>query len=204
MPTVGQSSWYLTVLILGSALAAFLLGVVVTIWLVTVPLSATPPGPPPAQVASNAPAATQTSLPDGTPPNFAQAQATPPAASAPAAQPAAVTSVRPSPNVTDSGAASASVPSAANPAASHAGEYSLQLGAFLDAAKAKSLAAELLARGYTPDSIEGADAYGRAWHYVRLGSFPDERAAEGAAAELLIRAGIGAAVTRSSAANAGH
>src|SRR5215471_14892862 len=113
MPTVGQSSWYLTVLILGSALAAFLLGVVVTIWLVTVPVSATPPGPPPAQVASNAPAATQTSLPDGTPPNFAQAQATPPAASAPAAQPAAV--VRPSPNVTDSGAASASasVPSAA-------------------------------------------------------------------------------------------
>ena len=192
------------VLIVGSALAAFLLGVVVTMWLGTVPLSATLPVASLAQVASNVPAEKQTTLPDGTLPNSAQAHATPPAAPEPT-QPAAETPVRPSPNVTGSAATPTSAPSAAaNPAASQAGEYSLQLGAFLDAAKAKSLAAELLARGYTPDSIDAADGYGRAWHYVRLGAFPDEGAANRAAADLLVRAGIGGAIIRSSAAHVGH
>jgi DedD protein len=198
----GQRSWYLPVLIVGSALAAFLLGVVVTMWLGTVPLPATPPVAPLAQVASNAPAEIQTTPPDSTLPNFAQAQATPPAAPA-SAQPAAETLVQHSPNVADSAAAPASVPSGAQASASQAGEYSLQLGAFLDAAKAKSLATELLARGYTPDSIDVADGDGRAWHYVRLGAFRDERAADRAAADLLVGTGIGAAVIRSSAAQVG-
>jgi cell division protein FtsN len=190
-------------LIVGSALAAFLLGVVVTMWLGTGSLSATPPASPQAEVGSNTPAENRTSLPGGTLPNSAQAQATQPAVSGPA-QPTAATPVRSSPTVTDSAAASASVPSAAKPSVSRVGEFSLQLGAFLDAAKAKSLAAELLARGYTSDAIDAPDGYGRAWHYLRLGAFPDEEAADRAAADLLLRAGIGATVIRSSAASAGH
>lgn len=142
-------------------------------------------------------------MPDATPPNSAEAQPTQPAAPA-LAQPAAATPSAPSPNITGSPAGPVSLPIAAKLSASQAGEYSLQLGAFLEAAKAKSLTAELLARGYTPDSIDAADGYGRAWHYVRLGAFPDEQAADRAAADLLVRAGIGAAVIRSSAANAGH
>jgi hypothetical protein len=52
--------------------------------------------------------------------------------------------------------------------------------------------------------IEAADGYGRTWHYVRLGAFADEHAAALAASDLLERAGIGAAVVRLSAANAGR
>ena len=92
---------------------------------------------------------------------------------------------------------------AANPAAGQAGTFSLQFGAFLDQAKAKSAAAELAARGYPPVAVDAADGYGRTWHYVRLGAFADERAATLAASDLLAQAGIGAAVVRVAAANAG-
>jgi hypothetical protein len=63
---------------------------------------------------------------------------------------------------------------------------------------------QLAARGYSPAPIDAADGYGRTWHYVRLGAFGDERAAALAASDLLERAGIGAAVVRLSAANAGR
>jgi cell division septation protein DedD len=203
MLTGGQRSWYLPVLIVGSALATFLLGVVVTMWLGVVSLSATPAVPPLAEVASNGPAKNQTRPPDGALQTSVQAQTPQPATPAPA-QPAAETPVRPSPNARDSGATPASVPATASAAATQPGNYSLQLGGFLDAAKAKSLADQTTARGYTPIAMDAADGYGRTWHYVRLGAFPDERAAALAASDLLERAGIGSVVVRLSATGAGR
>jgi cell division protein FtsN len=79
----------------------------------------------------------------------------------------------------------------------------LQFGAFLDQAKAKSAADQLAARGYAPVSVDAADGYGRTWHYVRLGAFADQRAAALVASDLLAQAGIGAAIVRVAAANAG-
>ena len=83
-----------------------------------------------------------------------------------------------------------------------AGNFTLQLGAFLDQAKAKSMADRLAARGYAPVAADAADGYGRIWHYVRLGGFADERAAALAESDLLEQTGIGAAVVRVSTTNA--
>jgi cell division septation protein DedD len=93
---------------------------------------------------------------------------------------------------------------AASPAAPQAGNFSLQLGAFLDQGKAKSVADQLAAQGYAPVAADAGDGYGRTWHYVRLGAFADERAAALAASDLLEQTGIGAAVVRVSTANAGR
>jgi hypothetical protein len=83
-----------------------------------------------------------------------------------------------------------------------AGNFTLQFGAFLDPAKAKSMADQLAARGYSLVAPDAADGYGRTWHYVRLGGFADERAAALAASDLLEQTGIGAAVVRVSTMNA--
>ena len=80
--------------------------------------------------------------------------------------------------------------------------FTLQFGAFLDQAKAKSMTDQLAARGYALVAADAADGYGRTWHYVRLGGFADERAAALAASDLLEQTGIGAAVVRVSTTNA--
>jgi cell division septation protein DedD len=83
------------------------------------------------------------------------------------------------------------------------GCYSLQLGAFLDAAKAKALTDELAAQGYRPASIKAADGYGRTWRYVRFGPYPDARAATLAASDLFEKAGLASVVVPASSASAG-
>jgi cell division protein FtsN len=148
----------------------------------------------PASSAASAPGDTETSGPAGPAAGTTQAPAS---GSAQPNSAAAVSAAQP-------GASPASAPGPASPGASPAGEFGLQLGAFLNAAKAKLLVDQLAARGYSPAPIDAADGYGRTWHYVRLGAFGDERAAALAASDLLERAGIGAAVVRLSAANAGR
>jgi cell division septation protein DedD len=174
-------------MIVGAALAALLLGSTGTIWLGTKPL------PQIAHAAGSAQAVgpVGTSEPTGLP-ESAGNSAQPPAAQA---GPAASISKRP--------ASPASTPALASAAATQFGSFSLQLGAFLDAAKAKSLTDQIAARGYTPIATDAADGYGRTWHYVRLGVFADEHAASLGSSDLLKRAGIGSVVVRLSAANAG-
>jgi cell division septation protein DedD len=110
-------------------------------------------------------------------------------------------------------AQSANAPQAGSPAppasgsspaaAAQGGNFSLQLGAFLDAANAKLLAGRLTSAGYAPMAVAAPDGNGHVWHYVRLGAFADEQAASLSAAELLERTGIAAVVVRGSAASAG-
>jgi cell division protein FtsN len=219
MPREEGNDWYLPALIVGLALIAFLLGSATTMWLGTAPVPAVARA---AALAQGAPSALgenrtpgQTTGSAGSPEGPAQAPApapgsTPPAAAetpaASAASPslAPAASAAPPSSAPAASAAASSAPGPASPVAPQSGDFSLQLGAFLDAAKAKSLADRLAARGYSPASIEAADGYGRTWHYVRLGAFADERAAALAASHLLERVGIGAAVVRLSAANAGR
>jgi cell division septation protein DedD len=95
------------------------------------------------------------------------------------------------------------VPDPAVPPATQGGNFSLQLGAFLDAANAKLLSGRLAAEGYAPMSIDAPDGYGHVWHYVRLGGFADERTASLTASEILERTGIAAIIVRGSATRAG-
>lgn len=203
----GWSDWYFPALIVGLALAAFFLGSATTIWLGTVSLSSTLRGAALAQGVPAAPSGNQTTGPADPPPSAAQTPATQTPAIGPAqkiglAQPAAAAAAAQSaPAVAISAASPASAPGPTSGAASQAGQYSLQLGAFLDATKAKSVADQLAARAYTPIAIDAADGFGRTWHYVRLGAYRDEDAAA-RASDLLARAGIGAAVVRPAAAHA--
>jgi cell division septation protein DedD len=255
-----RTDWYLPVLIVGTALAAFLLGSATTIWLGSAPLPALARGAALPQGATNVLGENQTTGSAGSPAGRAQMPAAQPAAPGsaqpgeaaaasaaqptgsptsasggnqttgpggspagraqmPAAQPpapgsaqpaeAAAASAAPTPPATAASSAQpvaspATAPGAVSAAIPQGSDFSLQLGAFLDAAKAKSLTDRLAARGYSPTSIEAADGYGRTWHYVRLGAFADEGAAALAASDLLERAGIGAAVVRLSTANAGR
>jgi cell division protein FtsN len=89
------------------------------------------------------------------------------------------------------------------PPVSQGRNFSLQLGAFLDAADAKLLSGRLAAEGYVPVSTDVPDGYGHVWHYVRLGAFADEQAASLTASELLERTGIAPVIVRGSAASAG-
>ena len=195
------SDWRFPVLVIGVALAAFLLGSAITIWLGTKPVASiaqaallpssamsrvgsgqtTSPGQTTSLVAS--PPAAQATAPKS-------ASVAPPAANAPAA--AAQPPVSP-----------ASTPGSDGPAAAPPGSYSLQFGAFLDAAKAKSLTDQLAARGYATASIDALDGYGRTWHYIRFGAFRDESNAALAASDLLEKSGIASVVVRASPANAG-
>jgi cell division septation protein DedD len=209
MPGWEHSHWYPPALIIGTALAMFLLGSVTAMWFLATPLP-TLVGPTASAQGATASGREQqmTSL-VGSPaspaagstgqrttsgsPRPAATVSSSPAAAAPAA------AASPAPSADSP----ASAPGSAAPAASQNGNFSLQLGAFLDEAKAKSLADQLTARGYAPVSVDAADGYGRTWHYVRLGAFADERAAALGASDLLEQAGIGAAIVRVSAANAG-
>jgi cell division protein FtsN len=199
MPRRGWNDWYFPALILGLALTAFFLGSATTIWLGTVSLSPTPRGAAVVQGAASGPNGNQTIGPADRPPAADQS----PAAQAPGpAQPAAAAvAAQSTPVAAVSAAVPASAPGTTNPAASQAEGYSLQLGAFLDATKAKSVAELLAARGFTPTAIDAADGFGRTWHYVRLGGYRDEDAAARASNQLA-RAGIGTAVVRPAAAHA--
>jgi cell division protein FtsN len=218
MPGREHSDWYPPALIVGTALATFLLGLATAMWLFATPLPAVVGPAVLAQGAARARGAQQATLPAGSAAGAAQAstgQGTG-SGSPPAAESRAVSPSPPRPAAAASSspgsAASTALPqppaaaaaaSAAGSAAAQTGGFSLQFGAFLDQAKAKSLADQLAAKGYAPVSVDAADGYGRTWHYVRLGAFADERAAALAASDLLEQAGIGATVVRVAAANAG-
>jgi DedD protein len=207
MPGRGHSDWYPLALIVATALTMFVFGSVTAVWLLDTPLPVIPQpkismqgtgaaggGHPLAGTAASrlgpASASPQQRTTSGTAPSTAATGgSSPPPTAAP---------LRPS-----SAAAAASGSGAASPATPQGGNFSLQLGAFLDETKAKSVAVQVATRGYAPVSVVAADGYGRTWHYVRLGAFADERAAALAASDLLVQAGIGAAVVRLSAANAG-
>jgi cell division protein FtsN len=205
-----RSVWYMPALIVGMAVATFLLGLATAMWLPTASLPVVVPGTALIQGRAGMLDENRTSGSAGSPEGPAQATAA--TVSAPgSAQPAKTATVSPAPlppaavaSAVPPAAVQASAPGPASPAAPKGADFSLQLGAFLDMAKAKSVADQLAARGYSPTSTEAADGYGRTWHYVRLGAFNDERAAALAASDLFERAGIGAAVVRLSAANAGR
>jgi len=185
MQTAKSSDWRLPVLIVGMALAAFFLGSTTTIWLSAKLMPSLTRAAASAQGTVNTVVASQ------------------PAGSGSGEQPPAGKAA----SVAQKPVSPVSAPAAASPAAPQPSSYSLQLGAFLDAAKAKLLADQradpLAARGYSPALIDGADGSGRTWHYVRFGVFPDERTAALAASDLLEKAGIGSVVVRASSANAG-
>lgn len=202
-----HSEWYPPALIVGTALAMFLLGLAIAMRLLVIPPTAVAGPTALAQGGAGVRGAQQMAVPTGSPAGPAQpstAQATTSGASRPA-ETAAASSSPPAPTAAASSSPSspASAPASASPAAPQTGNFSLQFGAFLDQAKAKSAADQLAARGYAPVAVDAADGYGRTWHYVRLGAFADARAAVLAASDLLEQAGIGAAVVRVSAANAG-
>jgi cell division septation protein DedD len=188
MPVVLRSEWRLPAMIVGTALAALLLGSAGTIWRGKKPLPQIAHAAGSAQAVGAVGTSQKTGLPES-----ARNSAQPPTAQA---GPAATISKRP--------ASPASTPATTSAGATQPGSYGLQLGAFLDAAKAKSLADLTTARGYTPIAIDAADGYGRTWHYVRLGAFADQRVAALTASDLLERAGIGSVVIRLSAADEGR
>jgi len=202
MPRPGLSDSYFPALILGLALTAFFLGSAVTIWLSRVSLSSTPRVAVLAQNLAAAPNGDQATGPADAPQTAAQSPGVPApgrevtqpstAATGAAAQSATAAAVSPT---------ASPAPGPTKGTAPQAGQYSLQLGAFLDASKAKSAADQLVARGYTPTAIDAADGFGRTWHYVRLGGYRDEDAAARASNQLA-RAGVGTAVVRPAAAHA--
>jgi cell division protein FtsN len=207
MPGPEHSDWYPAALIVGMALATFLLGSATAMWLLAKPLPAGVGPTALAQGGAGARGAQQIDVPTGSPAGPARAPTGQGTASNPA-QPAET--VAGSSSLPPPAAAASSSPSAASPASApasagpaQAGNFSLQFGAFLDQARAKSAADQLAARGYAPVSVDAADGYGRTWHYVRLGAFADQRAAALVASDLLAQAGIGAAIVRVAAANAG-
>jgi DedD protein len=206
MPGRGHSDWYPLALIVATALTMFVFGSVTAVWLLGTPLPVIPQ--PQLSMQGTGAAASGHQLagtaasrlgPSASPQQRTTSGTTPSTAGTggSSAPPTAAPSRPPS------AAAAASGSGAASPATPQGGNFSLQLGAFLDETKAKSLAAQVATRGYAPVSVVAADGYGRTWHYVRLGAFADERAAAVAASDLLVQAGIGAAVVRVSAANAG-
>jgi DedD protein len=206
MPGREHSDWYPLALIVATALVTFALGSAIAVWLVAAPLPviAEPKAAIPdiARARSDHETSGTAASPGG------PAQASPPqTTSGPTPSAATASGAPPSPtakpSTSPSAAAAAANSGATSPAGPQGGNFSLQLGAFLDETKAKSLVAQVATQGYAPVSVAAADGYGRTWHYVRLGAFADERAAAVAASDLLVRAGIGAAVVRVSATNAG-
>ena len=207
MPSWGRVDWYLLTLSVGIALAAFVLGSATTIWLgIPTPSAALvqgaaslfhrreisgPAGPSPTSTAQAL--AAQTPAPAKTTAAAVGSAAKPTASPAPSQR-----------GVSDAASSEASAAGPTSPPAPQVGDFSLQFGAFLDAANAKSQMSQLAARGYSPASIEVADGYGQLWHYVRLGAFPDEHAAALAASDLLETTGIGAAIIRVPTTNAGR
>jgi cell division septation protein DedD len=208
MPGPEHSDWYPAALIVGTALATFLLGSATAMWLLATPLPAAVGPTALAQGGAGARGAQQMDVPTGSPAGPARAPTGQRTASNPAQSAETMAGSSPPPpaaaaSSSPSAASPASAPASASPAAPQAGNFSLQFGAFLDQAKAKSAADQLAARGYAPVSVDAADGYGRTWHYVRLGAFADQRAAALVASDLLAQAGIGAAIVRVAAANAG-
>jgi cell division septation protein DedD len=231
MPGKAQTDWYLLVLIAGTAVVAFVLGSAVTLWLgpavgardqsalgrlgpgTIVASQAGVAGAGPLR-ASNTditssksqsvsslmqPARSLASGRSVVSPESRQPIAGPaPAGQSAAAMMAAASQASQSAETKpEAGGASAAL-GAIQPA-----RFSLQLGAFLEAANAKSLSGKLAAQGYAPISVDSPDGYGHVWHYVRLGAFADDHAAALSASELLEQTGIGAAIVRGSAASAG-
>jgi DedD protein len=205
MPGREHSDWYPLALIVATALVMFALGSAIALWLVATPLPVVAEPKVSIPGMAGAHSRQKTGGTAAAPLGVAQATSQP-TASGPTPSAATVHGAPPPATAkpsTSASAATAAASGAASPAASQAGNFSLQLGAFLDEAKAKSLAAQVATQGYAPISVAAADGFGRTWHYVRLGAFANARAAAVAASDLLVQAGIGAAVVRVSAANAG-
>jgi DedD protein len=203
-----RGNWYLPALLVGTAVATFLLGLATAMWLGTASLPAAAPGTALIQGRAETLEENRTSGSAGSPEGPAPpAAATASAVGSPQQAKTATVSPAQKPPVAaadtpPSPSASAAPPAAGSSAVAQAGNFTLQLGAFLDQAKAKSMADQLAARGYALVAADAADGYGRTWHYVRLGGFADERAAALAASGLLEQTGIGAAVVRVSTTNA--
>jgi cell division protein FtsN len=68
---------------------------------------------------------------------------------------------------------------------SPSGAYTLQVGAFLDAAQAGQLAKAVSATGRSPIVVHTVDSEGRVWQSVRIGDYPDAPTASVAAGALL-------------------
>jgi cell division septation protein DedD len=206
---------YLLTLMAGTAVVTFALGAAVAMWLAITPPTGAASAPTVTSLLKPSPAGA------GSPANVVPAPSPPVAlepvlakAAAAAAGSAVLTAASPAPApatpappaatpvASEARGSEASAPAPASPAAVQAGDFSLQFGAFLDAAKAKALIGQLAARGYSPASVDAADGYGQMWHYVRFGGFADERAAALVASDLQQRTGIGAAIVRVSTANA--
>lgn len=208
MPSDGRTDWYLGGLVVGTALVSFLLGATATLWLGL----AAAPGAAAAQMAAapmagssartTAAPAPNEAVPGRQPPTRSASGARAASAAAPAAIPAPADTAGPPVTAAPAGSAAAAA-ATADGTATPAGDFGLQFGAFLDSANAKSLLNQLTARGYKAASVEVPDGDGQIWHYIRLGGFADERTAAAAASAMLYQTGIGAAVIRLSAANAG-
>jgi len=61
--------------------------------------------------------------------------------------------------------------------------FAVQVGAFLMEKNARSLAADLEGRGYTPYVFKAQDAKDRTWYAVRMGDYGDKKEASQAASE---------------------
>ncbi len=116
---------------------------------------------------ARAAAAPQTPAPQSTPTSKSPAATSPAAATPPAASPTPATA-----------ATAASQP--ASPPARQPG-YSIQVGAFLDAANAARLAKNLQKMGYPANVFNFPDSDYRVWHAVRFGQFKHLEAAARAA-----------------------
>jgi cell division septation protein DedD len=225
MPSEGRVDWYWLTLMVGTAIVFFVIGCASTVWWfggaarpvaalardVALAAGGKPLGGPTGSAAGAGPGTSAESINvapasgDAAPAKSAASAGQPTASPASAGQgsppgPALATPAAASPGQTAAAAAAAGSTAQPTP---QAGNFSLQLGAFLDAANAKLLVGRLAAAGYAPVSIDAPDSGGHVWHYVRLGAFADQYAASLSAAEVLAQTGIAAVIVRGSATSAG-
>lgn len=179
-------------LILLANFAAFALGVVTTLWLANAP-PVTPPPPvdPPAANATALvplPAAAQAQVDEPPPGASSPAPATSPARSGPPAGPAA--------QISPAAAATSPALDVAPPTTTPArGGYSIQLGAFQEAASAARMQADLKRYGYTATIGLGLSGQ-KTWHLVQVGGFADRSTAAEAAAAIQKRTGAAGLVIK--------
>jgi len=68
--------------------------------------------------------------------------------------------------------------------------FTVQLGAFLDPAKANQLSRQLIEKGYSAEVSTMSDGHKRAWRLVRVGTYTDRNHADAAALEIEQRTGV--------------
>ncbi len=208
-------------LIIAAELLAFMLGVLMTIWLgnvrfvlpaarpatptaVTLSRLAVPPAKSAAQVVAQFPAGAAKSASEivkakaASGPQAAQmtAAAPPPAASSPSGMPAAVAassaSVSQATGSPDA-ATKAAIPEAGN---MDGGAFILWFGVFAEPANAALVQKALQKYGYAATVVPYSIG-GKVWRVVQLGGFADRDDADEAAVSVQLEAGIGALVTKS-------